>query len=326
MIFDWVHFFETFGIEHILGPAPNVRRSHVAIHCPRCPRDTKHHFAIDLRDGKVRGCWRDSGHWMPPTHLIHELTGVSYEKAREMLRRGETDFEGTTAIGLLRTLSKPEKPTARPKLKKLKLPSEFSKFSTRADAQQRKFVDYLRDKRGVEQPIRLAQAAKLRWCTRGDFANRIIFPIRLHGKLYGWTSRHIGHKPRLRYRAHPEGDAMQSLVWVPRTPKPGDLLLLVEGPVDALKIMEAAPSRDFVPCALLTNSAGDARLETIIKLAPTGVRTGILLDRGAESMALHLQRQLSVLKPQLELLPKGVKDPGEMSVDALNLKLWDFLS
>mgnify|MGYP003108609928 CR=1 FL=1 len=306
---DWRQILDEHGIDYVLGPAANVRKDHIGINCPLCGNDTKHHYSISLTDGKVRGCWRDPSHWLSPAALLSELTGMAYQKAKDQVS-GDGDRTSTTAE-LLRALSPPE---SQPKteLQPLEMPSTFQRF-TGSTGREEPFARYLRE-RGLHYPQELSRDFDLRWCGSGRWAPRIVFPIYRDqdGLLVGWTSRAIG-PARARYLAHPEGDAMERLVWQSSPEVAGATLVVVEGPFDALKVA-AAGVPDVVSVALLTNHAGPAKLSRLVSLGRQAERTIVLLDEGAEAQALDLASDLAVIHASLEFVPPEFSDPGEMGI------------
>jgi len=318
-VIDWQRIFEQYGVDHIQGPAPNVRRGRIGINCPRCPNDTKHHFSVDIETGRVIGCWRDSTHWMPPAQLLSTVTGMSLPQALQLVGGKQQEMaDGSTPAALLRQLEQSDAKPERTKMEALALPQEFQPFQKLYGAEA-KFRRYLED-RGFIKPLDTAKTFDLRWWSTGDFAGRIIFPIRRwvgaqwKERIVAWTGRAIGYS-RARYKTHPPGSATESLLWESRPILKGDALVVVEGPFDALK---AAVASDVTAVALLTNRAGPGKIGRIVELAKLARRTIVLLDRGAEAQALDLQRDLAVIKPVVAFVPEPWKDPGDMPVRDLS--------
>jgi len=319
MAFDWLRFLETQGVEYRLGPAENIRRNHVGISCPHCPQDNKFHFGIDLDTGRVRGCWRDDDHWLSPAALICSLSHVDFAEAKRILTEGDYYASSTTPEALLAQLKELDKPVEPPAFPSIKMSASFQRFHMKPSRKERRYHQYL-EERGYQNPERLGRSYGLRWCPHGEFSGRIIFPIWVDGKLVGWTARAVGRaKPK--YKAMPPGDAMQRLLWESRSVRDGDVLVVVEGPFDALRVSYAVD--DYaVAVALLTNQAGPQKLDRILKLSKRATRTVVLLDTGAEPQALQLARDLAVVAPELVFPPSGVKDPGDMSVEQIQRTLF----
>lgn len=323
MAFDWQGFLDAQGVEYIVGPAANIRSGHLGFPCPRCPNDQGNHYAVQIEEGKIRGCWRDPTHWMGSTELIATLASCSWGRAKEILDSGDIATEATTARALLASILQPEEATAQAlELSPLRFPRGFQRFAGNSQKGRKPFDAYLRA-RGFSDPVRLTEDFGLRWSMEGRWKNRIIFPIWREGKLVGWTARAIGYA-KAKYIAEPPGDAMQLLLWESRPVEKGDVLVLVEGSFDALKIADVLHD-DIVAAALLTNSAGPEKRARIFELAGEAKRTIVLLDAGAETKALRLQSELAVLKPTLLFCPPGVDDPGDLSRDGVLNILEPFL-
>jgi len=312
--FDWVAFLQSTGIDHVVGPAQNVRRGHVGIDCPTCPGDTKKHFSIDVEKGTIKGCWRDKSHWMGPSALIAALARVSYEEANRMLESGEFPVTVSTAE-LLRELDRRDAPRVAPTGASAPWPKEFRPFTENPDRKERPFHYYLED-RGFSCPWVIAQTYGLRWCAQGDWKGRVAFPLRLAGRQVGWTGRAIG-RSKLRYRTEPAGDLVRHLVWNLEEGDEGRILILCEGPFDALKVDCYAP-HGVTAVALLGLSAGPSKVARIAKAAPGYDHVVLLLDRAAEAQAMDLATSMSVLHPRVAYLPEGVKDPGELTMSQVS--------
>lgn len=319
MNFDWQAFLDAQGIDYVVGPATNIRRGHVGFSCPGCPNDTGNHFSIEVESGKIRGCWRDPAHWLGPVELIATLAGVSWSRAREILDSGDVSTEATTARALLASLERPqERAPAKLALPTLPLPADFLRFRGEPSRLRRPFDDYLGE-RGFDDPERLSYDFGIRYALSGRWANRIVFPFWRDGRLVGWTGRAIG-RAKARYIAEPTGDAMAAILWESRRVEEGDVLALVEGPFDALRIADVL-DEDVVAAALLTNSAGPEKRARILALSARARRTVIILDEGAETRAIALQRDLAVIKPALVFCPSDPflylsrrdRDPGALS-------------
>lgn len=310
---EWRAIFDRHGFDYVEGPAPDVRSGHIGFPCPRCgAADAGTHYAIDVTSGKVRGCWRDPSHWLRPVDLLVELLGVSVSQAIELAGgKGERSELST----ILERLEGPSASAPR-EFEVFDMPPHFVPFSAKVCRVGNPFVDYLIH-RGFPDPQELSWRFDIRWCHVGRFAPRIIFPIYRAASdgeddLLGWTGRAITKSAKARYIAHPTGDAMEHLLWESATTRPGDVLIVVEGPFDALKVAAAADFPATV-VALMTNHAGPAKLARIIKLGLIAKTTLVILDAGAEGQALNLWRDLAVIQPQLAFVPREFKDPGEMS-------------
>lgn len=326
-MFDWMHFLQANGVEHVVGPTSNVRRGHVGFNCPRCADDAKHHYSIELDTGKIRGCWRDPSHWMPPAELIVALSGCTLHRAYELLKgQEEQGTTGATAADLLEELTASDEDESP--VKKVRWRDEHHRFRfSGASKKQKRFVRYL-EQRGftLDDAVR----GGLRWAADGKDRNRIIFPLYSweEGFLAGWSGRSIG-SARAKYLSYPSGEAIQHLCYESRPLSENDLLVIVEGPFDAFSVttkLDTMPDDPgVVGCAILSNSVGPEKIKVLAAMGSLARQTVIMLDRGAETQALELARQLALVKPDVVLPIDGVKDPGDATEQQLRRALRGFL-
>jgi hypothetical protein len=93
----------------------------------------------------------------------------------------------------------------------------------------------------------------------GEWAARILFPIKLDGEVVSWTGRTISfHKTRYKMQTVER----QDLVYIPRDIRAN--VVLVEGPIDALKISAATEQMPWSAIALLSASISADRLWRVI--------------------------------------------------------------
>ena len=108
---------------------------------------------------------------------------------------------------------------------------------------------------------------------------------------------------------------MRSLVYnYDGAAKGGETLVLVEGPVDALKLdVLGRPSVRAVGLMGVVLSPG--KRDLVVRLVERFDRVCVLLDADAMAVALRLKAELGFLNRQVTLgaLPEGVKDPGDLS-------------
>ena len=309
---DWLRILDQGGVDYVLGPARNVRHHHVGINCPRCAGDTKYHFSIDLETGKIRGCWRDQNHWMGPIELVAELTHSSLSVAHQILVDGDRvmmeDCSPRRLQADLEMLDAEDEEKAE--LAKIEWPSGFKKFH-QAERRAVPFYEYL-FRRGFINPDAVAECYGLRWCDSGEWGPRIGFPLYDGLRMVGWTARAITKRARAKYKTYPSGEGVRHLVWDP-VGDPDWLLVICEGPFDALKIDWYADERPVRALAMLGLQAGAAKGAALVRAADGAREVVLLLDRGAEAQALELQAALGPLRPRIAGLPRGIKDPGDLS-------------
>ena len=310
---DWIDFLDSCGVEYVEGPKGQVRKGHVGIQCPRCRDDEKFHFNIELDTGRIRGCWRDKNHWMSPPQLVGHLAGVSTVEAKRILADGDVPVDVSPRT-LLDRLEKDD--DVEKDLDVLTWPDEARPFGSKT-RQEQPYVNYLK-RRGFLNPYDPTARFGLRWCPRGKWSHRILFPLyRVDGELAGWTGRDITGTSKVKYRTHPPGDAVSRLAFGYDPEVTGRSLVLVEGPVDACKV-EVYGGPGTYALALLGLNVGPRKLALVDAVAQGFRRVVILLDDGAQAQALDLAYQLTHLDPIMGHLPPGVADPGDLRHDEVS--------
>ena len=288
---------------------PNVARGHINIKCPFCGEaDPSEHMGIRLEDG-AWGCFRDPTHrGRYPVKLIYTLKGCSYAEAKQIWEEGAPVL-GFSVEELEQKLSDVATDVEPPE--PIQWPKEIRRFDGTRGIQGR-FLRYL-DTRGF--PTAVAKRYGLRYALVGEHKHRLIFPLKLDGKLYGWTGRALG-RSMVRYRTHPEGDGVRHLIWnQDKARRGGSILVICEGPFDALKVDYYGRKHGVRAIALLGVSVPLERVLLLKSLVPRFRRIVLLMDAEAVSQALKIEAALSAVIPNLERvdLPQGIHDPGAMS-------------
>lgn len=329
---DWVAFFQEYNVEFV-EKGPNVSRGNVNIRCPWCgSADESHHLGVSL-NGKGYGCWRNSSHrGKSPANLIQALLNCSREQAQRIAGYDKTyipDNFNARIDSYIAAMSKQDE--EQEEQVGLTLPSEFLPFADTVSA--RLFISYLRRRDfTMKQILKFTDKFGLRYCKRGPFANRIIFPIYFDKKLVSWTGRSISSEAVIRYKTlspdlekakqegtqaalGPIGDYM---LWYDKLKKTkAETLCLVEGPFDALKVWTIGKEFGVVASCFFTNAPSETQIGLMHEIFPKFKRTLILPDQGAFDKALTTQARLAVFKVPIVNLPKHVDDPGEMAVEDL---------
>lgn len=327
MSFDYIDFLERHGIEYKTN-SPNAGRGEIAIKCPRCGEaDPSEHLSINL-EGRGWVCRRKCGfRGVSPAPLVRTLLGCSAAEAARIVGApllpgaGDVLAQVEGLIGASAT-SSPEPARA------LAEPREFRRFEGRRPS-ERRFVSYLVGRGFEEEFVRRASAEMgLRYCTLGPYAERVIFLVHQEGRLVNWTGRSIFKHARLRYKAHtpdPELAARWSLepaacsvegclLWYDDLLAGGPMLMVVEGPMDALKLRAFG----YQVTCLFTNALSRGQVDLLRELAPRFERRFVLLDCGAEAQMLEAVSRLASLGFRPAWLPRGVKDPGDLGPDAVS--------
>lgn len=285
----------------------------VWVKCPWCgSADPSQHMGINVANGKW-GCWRDRDHrGNNPYRLVRELTGWPHERIVDFI--GEGLLFADSPQSLRQRLAALDEPEVGPApLVSLKFLPEFRRIK-KGDVLGHQAARYLRLRKfgkNAKEVAKFARHYKIRYARSGRFKWRVILPIIDRGKMIGWTARAMANSS-LRYMAHPPGNDVKRVVFNGWRARGGLVLVIVEGPMDALKLDYYGRRLGVSAVALMGVVATPEQLERIHVLARRYRAVVVLLDDSALSSALKLKAELSVLKPRVAKLPDGRKDPGEM--------------
>lgn len=304
---DWRSLFNEVGV-HWVDRGPNSMYGQPVIACPLCGNDPSQH--LNFSDIGYY-CLRNHGHGGSNFVFILRrlLPATSRTAILELLNR-----HATTEVSV-RERPKPQPASV--------IEQKWSQFQP-ADTHPA-YLDYLH-RRGFPDPAVLCRRHDLRYALKGQWAARLLIPITdIDGSLLAWTGRAIRDiQPRyLNLATHHDG-----LVYVPGAMRA--TALLVEGPMDALRVIQA--SRNIAPIALLGLGTNPARL---LRLAG---RLGGLLRNCREVLVCFdpgvppavykglfvglAQLRLSAIVRRLRL-PPGWEDFGATPVDSLAVHLND---
>lgn len=204
------------------------------------------------------------------------------------------------------------------------MPDEFKPFKDTWSAQP--FIKYL-EGRGIDTH-RITRRWGVRYCTRGHFRGRVIFPVYHEGNLVSWTGRTVYKGERRRYMALPHDPDKAArigmtpavapishfLLWFDAILESGaETLIGVEGPMDALKINLLGWPEIAATC-FFTSSPSEQQVALLARLRKRFKRRFIISDAEMPHTALRLvMTRLSHLKFRAVRLPPGVEDPAELS-------------
>jgi hypothetical protein len=327
MSFDWLTFLRSRQIEYVTS-GPNVSAGSVAINCPYCGgADPSQHLVIRL-NGKGWFCWREKAHrGGSPVRLVATLLGCSFEQAQQITGY-DRHLPPTDFLGSVKALLDP--PPIERERRKLSLPAEFRSLTERSG---KLFRNYLYHDRGFEDDDILAMTREydVRFCMRGAYSRRIVFPVYYMEQLVGWTARSIDPTAFIRYRTLSQdreksqaegydpaiGPINDYLLWyddlIEQTEHDRSLTLLVcEGPMDGLKVNILGRRHNIRATCVFTSSPTDAQTELLYELIPRFHRAFIFLDQGAQHAARRIQSDLSALHVGMIEPPRNRKDPGEL--------------
>lgn len=319
-VIDWRQLLSERRVPFV-EKGPNVKRGEINIQCPFCgSADPSHHMGLNLESG-FWACWRNSAHrGKSPLRLLTRLLDISYTAARELAGLG-TDYvdpDGFDAVAA-RVMGRDKRVERMEQVKRefLAFPREFlwlldSRAHTDYMIHERRFSAW--DMEVLEEQYHIKAART------GDQRGRVIFPYYMHGELVAWTGRAITPRAMIRYKDLP---LEECLVPIKETVynhdgalDGGKVLVVGEGPMDALKIDVYGRSRGVRAVALSTNTVSEQQTLVLQELSTRFNRTYIMLDNVSgfgKVDGMRMKQQLSRMK-NLSIIgvPYGLKDAAEM--------------
>lgn len=326
--FDWLRLLNEQRIPYIDSGA-NVKRGEVAVQCPFCgSADPSKHMGISLETGWW-SCWRNRSQHSgkSPLRLIMRLLHVPYGRAREIAGLGDdyVDPEGFDALAARLMGRNPDIRPEQMDRRFLSLEDSFLPITSRI--RTRRFWNYLYSARGFDGASRagedvdvLCDLYQLRAGTEGGWSDRIILPYYLDGKLVTWTGRAIG-PATIRYRDL----RLDSSLLAPKDTlfnhdcilEGGKVLVIQEGPFDALKIDFYGRPYGVRSVALSTNSIKDAQVFLLQAAADNFERIIVMLDNATSLGLVDSMRMKQALfflnNVSIQPVPYGLKDAGDLS-------------
>jgi len=243
MQIDWIRFLEDHNIPYV-SKGRNVKKGHINVKCPFCGSDDpSEHMGIHLSQ-ELYGCWRSAAHaGKKPHNLIRALLGCSFGQSKLIAAQySQADPETfEDAVALLQ--GHDSAPTSGPRRRsRLHMPDNFNRIVRTGTA--KRFWHYL-ERRGFDDVRGIVSEYNLKYATTGPHKDRIIFPIYQDGELVSWTGRAIMHvvdAPRYKILGMEEEVGPSAtvdrnqLVYNADECRGGDILFVVEGPIDVLKL------------------------------------------------------------------------------------------
>jgi hypothetical protein len=311
--FDFRQFLVQHRIEFI-DRGVNVKKNEINIKCPFCIDDPSYHLGVD-EDRQVYSCWRSFSHRGRLTKLIMVLARCSYRAACELLGQRQIWFDKSEYSAFM---DDPEGFFNDEKADDsiLSLPKEFHEAHK---GLPKRFEDYLVDDRGfLRRSLKeFCERYDLHYCVQGQYSSRLVIPVRLREDLLTYTCRSIV-PTKMRYLTLSESDgavdSIKELV-LNFDVVEGNILFIVEGPFDALKL-------DFfgrkygagAVCLFGKNIKGNQAL-LIGELSEYFEKVVVLLDSSEYDSSIKVQQALSFIQKEVLIgeLPDEVQDPGDLS-------------
>lgn len=317
---DWRRLLTDEGVPFI-ERGPNVKRGELNIKCPFCgSADPSFHMGLNLENGWW-ACWRQrkahSG--KSPLRLLMALLRVPFWKAREIAGLGEdySDPDGFDAVAarlLGRVKAEEGVPAGRDRF--LAFPREFAPLLGPSAQRYRRYLEG----RGFDFIDDLEEMYDLQHATSGEWRDRVIIPYQIGGRMVTWTGRAIA-KASLRYRDLSIDESVippkHTLYNYDCIADGGSVLVIVEGPIDALKVDYYGRAVGVRAVALSTNSLSEdqtymlqeaeGQFERIVAMMDNASALGII-----DSM--KLRQELAFIRGlEMVPVPYGLKDAGELS-------------
>ena len=295
MSVDWRGLFDSIRVPW-KDRGKNTSRKNVNICCPFCRDDQGYHLGIS-EDKPAYYCFRQ------PEHASGNLIAL-------LVKMGQPRTE---AFRLLNEFSRLRlEPAEAPALPAGHASSAWERFAS--GEQSNRLLDYI-EGRGFADPEQICRRYDIRQTSLGRWALRALLPMRLEGELKSWTGRALRAESIPKYLTHESG--LEGLVYMPRPAR--DLTLLVEGPLDALKLAVAGESMPVSAIALTGKQLNGPRLWNIRQALTGCTRLGLALDAGVSRavysrMTSELRAGLPGIEVRAIFLPDDYKDAGEMPI------------
>ncbi len=322
---DWRQLLAEHGVASI-DRGPNVKRNEINIKCPFCgSADPSFHMGLNLETG-FWSCWRNraahSG--KSPLRLLVQLLGIPYWKARKIAGLTETDWldpDGFDAVaarimGRLKIAQ-----VEHVKREFLQFPRDFISLGDVRTAGDR-YWDYMRDERGfgLAGTQALISDYHLQYALRGDYKGRVIIPYYMDGELIAWTGRAIG-PASIRYRDLERDSCLvpikETLFNYDCIAEGGRVLVVQEGPIDALKVDVFGKEFGVRSVGLSTNSVSDEQIYLLEEASEQFATILVVMDTSGELSIGDSMRMKGVLgsikNVKIGAIPYGLKDGGELS-------------
>ena len=328
----------------------NVSSDSIGLSCPFCGDDPSQHLNLSVVEETLGWwfCWRDRAHrGRKPNYLLSKLLSKNKKEVELLLlewgaeEAGKGDLQYFAQLNPNHLFGDARVTAIKDPLDAdaVKWPAEFRSIHPKVGP----YHEYLRHDRGFGNLTNsLVDYYALHYATQGLWAHRIIVPVFLDHKVVTWTARTVNNSP-LRYRTirttprdvdSPalRGEPISSVgiksVLFNFDRLKGKVLVICEGPFDAMKIDLFGASRGVRATCLFGNAVSPSQLYALSYLSHFFNRVVIGWDNKGvfdDIIGLRLQENLRALgkiglKSFLEL-PEGVEDPGDLS----NGQAWDIV-
>ena len=303
MQIDWRGLLDSLSIEWI-DRGKNTSSGNINIKCPWCLDDPSKHMAIALMK-EAYYCYR-----APNQHsgknffwLLSRFGIRDQEEARRLLRRFQRAGDAPIVTRLPTDLQQQR--------------TAWSRFENAGNSQEA--LDYLAG-RGFPLPRLLCEQFDLRYAKNGEWARRLLIPLHLNGDIVSWTARDMTGRYEQKYLMNAVAEAA---LYTPDIIKPKPAIaVIVEGPMDALRIAQGTRDARVISIALCGKFLSAEKLLQIRKACETCSSILVTLDADAPMSACYqavasIQSATKVEHVGRAKLPMGVKDPGDLPSDGV---------
>jgi hypothetical protein len=317
--FDWLEFLRGNNIDY------EQHARDVGVHCPFCgAADRGRHMWISLH-GRGWHCWRHSEHkGHKPLRLVAALLNCDLRTAHRIV-----GYERVYTDAFMHRVRSALEPQPAETRQPLQLPAEFKPFREVPTA--RPYIEYLKG-RGylLADILQFTERYGMRYCPRGQFSYRIIFPVYFDAALVNWTGRSVVRNAMLRYRTLSSEPSAGPVALAPITDyllwfddlrrETNETLLLCEGPFDALRVRHLGRALGVTATCCFTAAPSRQQVDLLHELAPRFRRCIVLLDSGSAAESLRTQAVLRSLDFEVKMLTE-YKDPALLDILALQTLL-----
>ena len=266
----------------------NVSRGWLGIKCPFC-EDKKNHCGIHV-ETKFFSCW-NCGEKGTIIRLIKELESCSWDKAKKRIDEYKSYEYPENYRSNIEGNQRPHNETVQ---------SIFNKFS---EGFPQRFINYLQGRNFEWRQI--LGRYKIRAAITGDFKQRIICPIFMHGQMVSFVGRDITGESASRYRNCPNELStvpVKSCLYnidnaIHKT------VILQEGVTDVWRWGDGA-------VALCGEKWTHRQLLTLMEYDFNKVV--VMLDKDAEDRAVKLADELSCLISHVDIVVPQKGDPADI--------------
>lgn len=307
--FDIVNYLEEQGIDY-KNSGKNVGRDCVGVCCTEHD-DSSYHLNVHL-DKKIFHCWScgKSGNLVK---FVALMESISFAQAffRIKSKVGFIDYEEDKGLleVIVGILDKDNEVKGIDRvnldLKEIRLPHYIEMFEW--GKPYKLYYQYLTRYRLFDPEDFMKWDCY--YCGKGEYENRLIFPIRMNQRLVTFATRALSDGASLKHRSQPKEQAIISIkdcLYLYDEYEEGDEVVLCEGVFDALRLK----SFGYKALAIFSNQLSDAQILLLLNKLPGKVK--VLLDRGEYFNTIKAWHQVMEFIPASE--PKMIqryKDVGE---------------